>query len=724
MVIMDADNLTFRDRISIPENMVGRAVLNSSATMMYAVSDSGVMVLPVGSLNNAHRISATVEDLLVKTNFCNSSVLTQDLTITDPGGGATDFTVTASQPGVTILPASGTTPATVKVLVDPTIVKSTGGTTAVTLNLTSPTAVNHPKPVRLLISNPDPSQRGAIVSQPGVLSDILADTARNRIYVLRQDMNQLLVYDGLTMKLIATLRTATSPTMMAMTRDQAYLLVGHDDSEYIYVYDLNTLTPVTPVLLPGGHFARSIAVSNAAILALVRNEGGDPAGMIDTINLPAGTATALPSLGVYENKLSTSTGVLTASPSGSNILMATPDGNVALYSAASDSFVASRHDLTSLAGGFAASDYGWYVAGNSILNASLVPSGTLSSTGLSSSGFSFVDQGGYMAAAASASTAGTLLEAPSLQAGAAGPTLVSTTEAPLLPVDISSADSVANIYGTYGSGGNNTHAATSFSRTLAVLPNAGTVVALSTSGLTLLATSYPVTPAPRINAVISAADGSAAVAPGGLISIYGQNMSGANFAASQVPLTTGLGNSCIGVNGSPIPLLYVSPGQINAQLPFHAGGNASLTIHTPDGLSNDFPLNVQAAAPSIFVTSSGSGTLGLVVRNTNGQVVTPTNPIHPKDGITIYLTGMGQTSPAIPAGAAAPSDPLSRVSLPPSITIAGMDLDVSYAGLAPGEVGVYQINAKVPEAVLTGMSMPLTINQGGAATTLNVRVVK
>jgi uncharacterized protein (TIGR03437 family) len=724
MVIMDADNLTFRDRISIPENMVGRAVLNSAATVMYAVSDSGVMVLPVGELNSAHRIAATVEDLLVRTNFCNSSVLTRDLTIVDPGGGATDFTITASQPGVTILPASGTTPATVKVMVDPTAVQSAGGTTVAMLNLTSLTAVNHPKPVRLLINNPDPGQRGALISQPGVLSDILADTSRNRVYVLRQDMNQLLVYDGLTMDLIATLRTATSPTMMAMTRDQAYLLVGHDDSEYIYVYDLNTLTQTTPVLLPGGHFARSIAVSNAAILALVRNEGGDPVGMIDSINLAAESAAPLPSLGVWENKLPNSTGVLTASPSGSNVLMALPDGNVALYTASANTFVVSRHDLTSLSGAFAASDYGVYVAGGSVLNASLVPGGALSPAGLLSSGFAFVDQGGYMAATASASSAGTLLRASSLQPGAAGLPSMLTTEAPLLPVDLSSANSVANTYGTYGSGGNNTHAATSFSRTLAVLPNAGTVVALSTSGLTLLGTSYPATPAPQIDAVISAADGSAAVAPGGLVSIYGQNMSGANFAASQVPLTTGLGNSCIGVNGSPIPLLYVSPGQINAQLPFNTSGNATLTIHTPGGLSNNFPLTVQPAAPSIFVTNSGTGTLGLVVRNTNGQVVTPTNPIHPKDGITIYLTGMGQTSPAIPAGAAAPSDPLSRVSRQPSITIAGMNLDVSYAGLAPGEVGVYQINAKVPESVLTGMSMPLTIDQGGASTTLNVRVVK
>src|SRR6185312_12881141 len=145
------------------------------------------------------------------------------------------------------------------------------------------------------------------------------------------------------------------------------------------------------------------------------------------------------------------------------------------------------------------------------------PSGTLSSTGLSSSGFSFLNQGGYMAAAASASTAGAMLQVSSLQSGTAGQTSVLMTEAPLLPVDIIYAGTVANTYGTYGSGGNNTHAATSFSRTVAVLPNVSTVVALSTSGLTLLDASYPVTPLPQINAVASAADGSAAIAPGGLI---------------------------------------------------------------------------------------------------------------------------------------------------------------------------------------------------------------
>ena len=150
------------------------------------------------------------------------------------------------------------------------------------------------------------------------------------------------------------------------------------------IYDLNRLQPVAPVVMPGGHFARSIAVSNAAILALARNEGGTPVGMIDSIRLAlsSGVAAALPTLGVYANSIPTSTGVLASSPSGANIFFASPDGNVALYTASANTFVASRHDFTSLSGAFAASDFGWYVAGNSVLDASLVPSGTISASPL------------------------------------------------------------------------------------------------------------------------------------------------------------------------------------------------------------------------------------------------------------------------------------------------------------------------------------------------------
>jgi uncharacterized protein (TIGR03437 family) len=722
MLILDSDNLTFRDRISIPENMVGRAVLNAAATTMYAISDSGVMVLPVGSLNTYHRIAATTEDLLVVTNFCNSAVLSQSLTITDPGGGQTDFAIAASQPGVTIVPAAGTTPATVQVLIDPTIIPGSGGTTAVTLNLTSQSAVNKPRPVRLLINNPDPSQRGAIIDQPGVLSDILPDPVRNRVYVLRQDMNELLVFDGGSMGLIATLRTATSPTMMAMTIDGNLLLVGHDDSEFVNVYDLNALKPLAPLVMPGGHFARSIAVSNSAILVLARNEGNVPPGMVDSINLASGEISPLPTLGVYQNAVS-ATGVLASAPSGGNILLASPDGNVMLYTASANSFVASRHDFSALSGAFAASDYGSYVVGNSILDASVVPSGSVSQSTNPTSGFTFVDSGGYLASAASASAAGAMLRLNSMQGGNAAPLLIA--EAPLLPTTDNS--NAAAGWGTYGSGSMSIHAATSFARTVAPLASAGTVVLLSTSGLTVLPYNYSTgAPSASISGIVSAADGTSAVAPGGLITIYGQNMSPSSVAAGSIPLSTALGNSCLGVNGQPIPLLYVSPQQMNAQLPFNISGSATLTVHTPGGSSNNYNFTVQQTAPSIFVGNASGTEIATVVRNNNNQLVTPTNPIHQKakDAITIYLTGMGATSPSIQAGQPAPGKPLAVAAVQPTVTLGGADLSVSYAGLVPGETGVYQINAAVPSFVPTGLSVPLVISQGSGSTTVYLRVVE
>ena len=81
------------------------------------------------------------------------------------------------------------------------------------------------------------------------------------------------------------------------------------------------------------------------------------------------------------------------------------------------------------------------------------------------------------------------------------------------------------------------------------------------------------------------------------------------------------------------------------------------------------------------------------------------------------------TTPAVQTGQPAPNKPLAYAAAAPGVTLGGSALAVSYAGLVPGEVGVYQINATVPSGVPTGLSIPLVIGQGGPATTLSVRVV-
>jgi uncharacterized protein (TIGR03437 family) len=699
LLLMASDNLTVSKKIQIPENIVGRVILNSAGTTLYAISDSGVTVLPVGSLNQAHQLAADHEDVLVQTTFCNRSSMAQSFTISDPGGNATDFTISTSQAGVTVSPASGTTPATITVSVDPSQFQ-TEGTSAVSLNISSVSAVNVPPPVRLLISNPDEYQRGSVVDVPGVLTDIMADPARNRFYIIRQDKNELEIFDGSTNQMIVALRTATTPTFMSMTNDGNYLMVANDNSQLVSVFDLNALQAVSPIVLPGGHYAHSVASSNNAILVMANNNGTST-GVIDTVNFQTGTASQLATLGIFQNQLSV-TAVLAGSSNGNNILVADPNGTVMLYSAAANTFTLARKDLTSLSGAFAASSYNTFVIGNNFFNASLVPQGSLPSTTGNTSGFAFTGQGGYQVTAKSASTAGVVTNLPALNSAQVSPTAM--VEAPVMPTTT-----------------------LAFTRTVAPLPSAGNVIALTTSGFTVLSANYAAATAPpAISSVQNAADGSTSVAPGGLISVYGAQLSATNIATSQIPLPTALGESCLVVNGAPIPLLFVSTGQVNAQLPLNMGGNVSMDIHTPAGVSNNFNFVVASSAPAVFLSGTAGPETGLatVFRAANGQIVTPTNPVRPGDTLVIYLTGMGPTSPEVQAGQQTPSTLLTSVTQAPALSLGSANLTIDYAGLVPGFIsGLYQINATVPKGAAGGESVPLVITQSGGSTTLNVRVV-
>jgi len=266
---------------------------------------------------------------------------------------------------------------------------------------------------------------------------------------IRLDPYEVLVFDANTTQLLATLRTATTPSMMGFTIDQKFLLVGNNDSQLVNMYDLDALKAVQPIVLPGGHYGRSIAASNAKLLVLARNELGSVPATIDTVTLGGYSASALASLGDYKNSVS-ATSVLSPSPNGATIMMASPDGNVMLYSAASDNFTVSRKDLTALSGAFASSAYNTYVIGNTVFNASLVPQSTLStSTGATASGFYFLNQGGYLVTATTASGPGTIQNLSSLQTTTVKATAM--VEAPLLP-SASSTSSSSSSSSSTGSG--------------------------------------------------------------------------------------------------------------------------------------------------------------------------------------------------------------------------------------------------------------------------------
>ena len=724
LMVLDADNLTVRERLRLPENLAGKAVLNAARDTVYAVSDSGVLVLPVGSLNRAPRVAAQSEDLVFRGNFCDRRVINQDLAIVDPGGGNTDFTLTVSDPGVTVTPTSGRTPAVVKIRIDPNAYQAQNGTTSVQLNITSRAAVNVPQPVRLLINNRNPDQRGSFVNVPGKLVDLIADPVRDRFYVLRQDRNQVLVFDGSSYTQVATLRTYNTPMQMAVTFDRRYLLVGHDDSQMAAVYDLDTLEQQLPIVFPFGHYPRSLAASGKAILAMARKADGT--GTIDMADMLTRFGTNLPNLGVFENKLNVDT-VLVASPNGANIMAAAPDGTAMLYSANADTFVISRKDLGKISGAYAASSYDQYVVDNIVLNSSLYPVRHMETGSGASSGFIFVDQMGFRSTTPGASAPGVIQRVDTASGAVIRPTRMVESPLRLQPVSTEPAPTPATPVS--GSGGTNDSSAPQgvMARTLAALYNRSAVVSLTTSGFTLIPWNYDAAVAPpRISQVVNAADGTMPVAPGGLISVFGTQFSPVNVATKEVPLPTALGESCLTVNGVALPMLFVSPGQINAQLPFHTDGSAVMVLRTPGGVSDNYNFTVQPTAPSIFRSGTAGPETGLptIVRMRNGELVTPSNPVHPGDQLVIYATGLGNTEPSAEAGQPAPSDPLPRAIIEAEVTLGGVPLMVDYAGLKAGEIGVYEIDVRVPDRVPEGMDVPLVIMQGGGSTALSVRVVR
>jgi len=731
LMVVSSSNLTPQQTLQLAENLSGKSVLSSDSNTLYSASESGVTVMPVGSLNQQPRVVAQQEDMVFRGSVCNPGVATQQLKVADPGGNNTAFTVTSDTPGVSVSPAVAVTPAILTVSVDPSAFLGTTGTVAAHLNFTSASAVNVIPSVRVLVNNAGPNQMGTFVDIPGNLTDVLADPAQRRFYVVRSDLNEVLAYDASTYQQIAALPTGNQPVSMAISFDQKYLLVGNQGSQLVNVFDLDTLQPDTPIVLPSGFIALSIASSANATLA--QAEYYDGTYHILQLDIPQRTGTELPSLGVFKNLTNANT-VMTASQNGSSIFVAQADGTVYLYDANSNSFTVSRQDFTALSGPYAASAFGQYVVGNHLLNSSLVPVMDFEIGTGASSGFSFVNQIGYRttapAPAGSASTSSSTTTT----------TTTTTSTGPALPgFQPSSAPgvieqiNVSNTTTPVSSGTAMVEApllattASPFTRTVAPLADQSAIVNLTVSGVTVLPWTYNASVAPpQISAVVNAGNGGSDIAPGGLMSIYGSQLSPVNMATSEIPLPTALANSCLTVNGLPVPILFVSQNQVNAQMPFQAIGNETLILRTPGGQSDNFNLVIQPNAPSVFLSTVGANeNVASVVRDDDNQLVTPSHPVHRKSNtpLTIYLTGLGSTAPAVGTGQPAPSSPLAVTLIQPTVTLGGVNLPVQFSGLAPGMVGVDQINVSVPFTVPEGMSIPLAITQGTVSTTIPERVV-
>ena len=217
-----------------------------------------------------------------------------------------------------------------------------------------------------------------------------------------------------------------------------------------------------------------------------------------------------------------------------------------------------------------------------------------------------------------------------------------------------------------------------------------------------------------VNSATFAANGP--LAPGGLISIFGQHLSQNQQGAPQIPLGTQLAGTLVTLAGHPLPLLFASDGQVNAMIPYGIPVNAhyQLVVSRGSSISAPEPVTLAGAQPAVF-TSNQSGSGQGIILDLNNHLVQPGNPAHANDVVVMYCESLGDVNPAVPAGTAAPGSPPAMTANPVTVTIGGVDAAVQFAGLAPGFAGLYQLNVVVPGGVAAGDAVPVVVSVAGQA---------
>jgi uncharacterized protein (TIGR03437 family) len=276
--------------------------------------------------------------------------------------------------------------------------------------------------------------------------------------------------------------------------------------------------------------------------------------------------------------------------------------------------------------------------------------------------------------------------------------------------------------GYAGDGGAATSAQLYFPSGVAV--NGGKVyVADNGNNVIRLLTPAPAIPQIGAGGVITASafGASTTVSPGSWIEIYGTNLAGdtrgwgpADFNGATAP--TSLDLTSVTVGGQSAFVAYISPGQVNVQVPSNVtAGPQPLILKTQFSASAAYNVTV-GSAPGVWAPSSlnigGKQYVGAFLGNSS-TLVQPSQPALPGDTIVLWGVGFGTVNPSIPAGQL-PQGEATTLTAPVQILFGTTPATVNYQGLAPDLVGVYQFNVVVP-AVSANSAVPLTFMQGGAA---------
>jgi uncharacterized protein (TIGR03437 family) len=185
---------------------------------------------------------------------------------------------------------------------------------------------------------------------------------------------------------------------------------------------------------------------------------------------------------------------------------------------------------------------------------------------------------------------------------------------------------------------------------------------------------------PTISALANGASFRPVYAPGELVSVFGSQLALSSATAQTIPLPTVLVNVSATVNGIPAPLYYVSPSQINLEIPEQLKAGPATVVVNNNGQTASASITLASTAPGIFTDISGA--------------VVPFPSAKRGDTITLFATG--------------------TAAQPVTVTVGGVTAALTYSGTPPGLVGVVQVNYTVPMEAAVG-TLPVVVTAGGVA---------
>jgi uncharacterized protein (TIGR03437 family) len=195
----------------------------------------------------------------------------------------------------------------------------------------------------------------------------------------------------------------------------------------------------------------------------------------------------------------------------------------------------------------------------------------------------------------------------------------------------------------------------------------------------------------------------AGIAPGEFIVLNGAGLAPDGLlVASSAPFPTQLGPVQVMINGVAAPLYYATPTAVVAIVPYGlTGAIAQIQVINNGVTSNTVTSYISLVAPGVFTQTQNGLGYG-AIEHADYSVVTSANPAKPGETLTVYLTGLGAVSPTVADGDAAPSGSLSSTTNTVAASIGGQTATVSFAGLTPGSVALYQVNVVVPTTATSG----------------------